>query len=292
MRKSPLRGSRRRGSLLRQSPVRRSRRPGLLRVALWGTMAGGVALAVAWLPDALAELELFRAREYRVAGAHHLDEQEVLAAAAISPFISVFDDLTSIEQRLEQHPLIRHAHVTSELPATLVITIEERAPVGFMASPVLEPVDRDGKVLPLDPSEHSLDLPVLSKAGGGAALSPAQLQILAMEADRLASDDPTFLAKVSEMAIDDSGDATAVVTALVSEDLHLRFRPPLSHRRLREGLRVLDDAVSRRPDQRVAVLDLRFEDQVVVAYAEKRTDQRTVQATDQRVDVPTQWRDR
>ena len=40
----------------------------LLRVALWGTMAGGVALATAWLPDALAALEFFRAREYRVAG--------------------------------------------------------------------------------------------------------------------------------------------------------------------------------------------------------------------------------
>lgn len=270
MRKSPLHGSPRRGSLLRKSPVRRSRLRTLLRVALWGTMAGGVALAVAWLPDALAELEFFRAREYRVAGAHLLEDQQVLAAAAISPFISVFDDLTSIEQRLEQHLLIRHARVTAELPATLVVTIEERAPVAFLANPVLEPVDRDGKVLPLDPGQHRLDLPVLIKAGGGAALSPAQVQILAMEADRLASDDPTFLAKVSEMAIDDWGDATALVIGLVNGDLLLRFRPPLSHRRLREGLTVLEDFVLRRPDQRAAVLDLRFEDQVVVGYPEPR----------------------
>ena len=236
----------------------------LLRVTLWGLVAGGVALAADWLPDALAELEFFRARDYRVSGTRLLQKQQVLATAAISPFASVFDDLTSIELRLERHPLIRHARLTAELPGTLVITIEERTPVGFVAGPVLEPVDRDGQVLPLDPVEHHLDLPILIRAGGGGALSPTQLRILAMEADRLAADDPTFLAAVSEMAIDDRGDATAAV----SGDLLLRFRPPLSHRRLRDGLAVVEDAILRRPDRRAAVLDLRFEDQVVVGYTE------------------------
>ncbi len=238
----------------------------LFRVALWGTMVGGVALATAWLPDALAELEFFRAREYRVAGTRLLEEKEVLAAAAISPFVSVFDDLTSIEQRLELHALVRHAKVTAELPATLVVTIEERTPVAFVVSPVLEPVDRDGTVLPLDPVEHHLDLPVLVRSGEGAALSPSQLRILAAEVNRLAADDPTFLAAVSEMVIDDWGDATAVVATLVSGDLLLRFRPPLSHQRLRDGLVVLEDAIRRRPDQGAAILDLRFEDQFLVRY--------------------------
>ena len=57
----------------------------LLRGALWGLVAGGVALATDWLPDALAELEFFRARDYKVSGARLLKEQQVLAAAAISP---------------------------------------------------------------------------------------------------------------------------------------------------------------------------------------------------------------
>ena len=240
----------------------------LLRLALCGMVAGSVALAAVWLPDTLAGLDFFRVREYRVAGARFLEEEQVLAAAAIPPFVSVFDDLTPIEQRLEQHPLIRHARVTAELPKTLVVTIEERTPVGFVAGPVLEPVDRDGHVLPLDPVEHRLDLPVLIGAGEGAALSQSQLQVLAMEVDRLAADDPTFLAAVSEMAIDDRGDATAVL----SGDLLLRFRPPLSQRRLRDGLTVLEDAVLRHPDKAAAVLDLRFEDQIVVGYAEQHSE--------------------
>ena len=243
----------------------------LLRVALWGTMAGGVALAAAWLPDALAELDYFRAREYRVAGARVLDEEQVLATAAISPFVSVFDDLTAMERRLEEHPLIRRARITTVLPTTLVFTIEERTPVAFVASPVLEPVDRDGQILPLSPVDHRLDLPVLMRVGGRGTLSTSQVQTLAREADRLAADDPTFLAAVSELTIDDGGDATAVV----SGDLVLRFRPPLSHRRLREGLDVLEDAVLRRPDRRASVLDLRFEDQVVVGYVEHHGDTST-----------------
>ena len=239
-----------------------------LRVTLWGLIAAGVALATDWLPDALAELEFFRAREYRVVGARLLEEEQVLAAAAISQFISVFDELTPIEIRLERHPLIRRARVTAELPRTLVVTIEERIPVGFVAGPVLEPVDRDGRVLPLDPVKHRLDLPVLIRAGGGGPLSPTQLRILAMEVDRLAEDDPTFLAAVSEMAIDERGDATAAM----SGDLLLRFRPPLSNRRLRDGLAVLEHAVLRNPDRTAAILDLRFEDQVVVSYSEQHVD--------------------
>ena len=94
----------------------------LFRIPLWGLVAGAVALAADWLPDALSELEFFRAREYRVDGVRLLDEKQVLAIAAISPFVSVFDDLTSIELRLEQHPLIRRAQVTAELPGTLVVT--------------------------------------------------------------------------------------------------------------------------------------------------------------------------
>jgi len=239
-----------------------------LRVTLWGLIAAGVALATDWLPDALAELEFFRAREYRVVGARLLEEEQVLAAAAISQFISVFDELTPIEIRLERHPLIRRARVTAELPRTLVVTIEERIPVGFVAGPVLEPVDRDGRVLPLDPVKHRLDLPVLIRAGGGGPLSPTQLRILAMEVDRLAEDDPTFLAAVSEIAIDERGDATAAM----SGDLLLRFRPPLSNRRLRDGLAVLEDAVLRNPDRTAAILDLRFADQVVVSYSEQHVD--------------------
>ena len=237
----------------------------LLRIGLWLSVAGGVALAAAWLPDALAELDYFRATEFSVVGSRIVDVEEIIATASIPRYASVFDDVHSWERRLERHPLIRGARITRELPATLILTVEERVPVALVANALLSPVDRDGKVLPLDPSEHRMDLPLLRADLGGGELSMSQVRILAMEVERLTADDPFFMAAVSEIALDDKGDATVVVAG----DVLVRFRPPLSHRRLRDGLTVLEDAGRRRPDQRAAIVDLRYADQVVVSYASR-----------------------
>ena len=234
----------------------------LLRVGLWLSVAGGVALAAAWFPDALAELEYFRATEFRVVGARLVDEDEVLETASIPSYASVFDASDSWERRLERHPLIRRAKITRDLPVTLVVTVEERVPVALVANALLEPVDRDGQVLALDPGEHRMDLPLPSSSRGMTRLSTSQLRILAMEVERLTADDPSFMAAVSEITLDDKGDATAIVEGGV----RIRFRPPLSHRRLRDGLTVLEDADRRHPDRRAAIVDLRYADQVVVSY--------------------------
>jgi len=237
----------------------------LLRIGLWLSVAGGVALAAAWLPDALAELDYFRATELSVVGSRIVDVEEIIATASIPRYASVFDDVHSWERRLERHPLIRRARITRELPETLILTVEERVPVALVANALLSPVDRDGKVLPLDPSEHRMDLPLLRADLGGGELSTSQVRILAMEVERLTADDPSFMAAVSEIALDDKGDATVVVAG----DVLVRFRPPLSHPRLRDGLTVLKDASRRRPDQRAAIVDLRYADQVVVSYASR-----------------------
>ncbi len=234
----------------------------LLRIGLWLSVVAGSSLAAAWLPDALAELEYFRATEFSVVGARIVDADEIIETAAVPSYASVFDAADSWERRLEQHPLIRRAQITRDLPATLIVTVEERVPVALVSNTLLDPVDRDGQVLPLDPSEHRMDLPLLRADLGVAELTTSQLRILAMEVERLTADDPSFMAAVSEITLDDKGDATAVVEG----NVRVRFRPPLSHRRLRDGLIVLEDAGRRRPDRQAAIVDLRYADQVVVSY--------------------------
>ncbi len=239
----------------------------LLRAGRWLSVAGGVALAAAWLPDALAELEYFRATEFRVVGVRIVDVDEIIETAAIPGYASVFDAADSWERRLERHPLIRRAEITRDLPATLIVTVEERVPVAFVANTLLDPVDRDGQVLPLDPSEHRLDLPLLRADLGATELTRSQLRILALEVERLTADDPSFMAAVSEIALDDKGDATVIVDG----NMRVRFRPPLSHRRLQDGLAALEDAGRRRPNQRATIVDLRYADQVVVSYRRSGT---------------------
>ncbi len=234
----------------------------LLCLVLWISVAGGVGLVAAWLPDALAEIEYFRATEFRVVGARLIETQEILETAAIPWYASVFDATDSWEGRLERHPLVRRVRITKDLPRTLVLTVEEREPVALVAGALLDPVDRDGQVLPLSPAAYRMDLPLLRADRSFEDLSVSQLRILAVEVERLTADDPSFMSSVSEIALDDKGDATAVVEG----DVRLRFRPPLSHRRLRDGLTALDDAGRRRPGQQTAIVDLRYADQVVVSY--------------------------
>ena len=90
-----------------------------------------------------------------------LARDEVLAVAGLAGPVSVWENLTEITARLESHPLVASARVTRELPSTLLVEIEEKTPVGLVASPLVVPVDRFGAVLPLDPTEPFLDLPVL-----------------------------------------------------------------------------------------------------------------------------------
>ena len=234
----------------------------LLRAGLWLPVGGCVVAAATWLPEGLAELEYFRATDLRVEGAKLLGEDEVLATAAIPPQASVFDAVDTWELRLARHPLIRRARISRDLPETLVITVEERAPVALTANEILEPVDRDGHVLPLDPGERRMDLPLLRPSGGQARLSTPQLRVLALEVERLTADDPSFMAGVSEIAMDGRGDLTAVVDG----DVRIRFRAPLARQRLREGLAVLEDADRRRTDRSASAIDLRYADQVVVSY--------------------------
>lgn len=236
------------------------------RVVLWLGIAAAAALATAWAPDAMAELEYFRATDFRLEGGHRLTLADVLDAAELPPFASVWDDPTPWVRRIEQHPLVREATIRSEYPNGLVFRVSEREPVALYPTPLLEPIDRDGRVLPIDPTESVMDLPILSPHRGAdreARLTPVELRVLTREAARLRDVDPRFLRRISELGMDPKGDLVAVVG---SEELVFRFPASISAERLQMGWDALADAMVRRPDERAGVVDLRFAGQVVLRY--------------------------
>ena len=234
----------------------------IFRIGLCFSVVAGVVLAVAWLPGTLGGLEYFKAKEFDVVGNRFIDKKEIIKAASIPNYASIFDSADSWELNLKRHPLILSAKITRIFPKTLVVTVQERVPIALVANTLIEPVDRDGQILPLDPGEYRMDLPLLRTDSGTTKLSRSQLRLLAMEVGRLTVDDPYFMATVSEVSMDDNGDATFVVES----DMQFNFHPPLSSLRLQEGLMVLVDAIQRHPDRRPAIVDLRYADQVVVSY--------------------------
>lgn len=229
-------------------------------------LAAATLAALGDRPDILAHFARFHVSAVEVRGARYLDSEE------IRRWIPVYEDerggARSLEGRLRTHRLIEEATVRSLPGDTAEIVIRERQPVALVATPALNPVDRGGEYLPIDPALHRLDLPILRPlaplSGTLTVTEHEQIQAMAAEVHRLGELHPDFARSVSEIAWTPQG----TLTVRFSEtEAALHFAPPLSVRRLREGLSALADAVPRAPERTVTVADLRFRDQVVVRHA-------------------------
>ncbi|TVP47298.1 MAG: FtsQ-type POTRA domain-containing protein [Gemmatimonadales bacterium] len=235
-----------------------------LRFVLVTALLGSAALAATQAPDALASVAYFQVDQVRLEGAFYLRHDEAVAAAFLPEGLSIWGDLEGIAERLGSHALVAEARVRRRLPSTLVLQVRERQPVALLPTPALVPVDAEGRILPIDPVHHDLDLPLLRPIlEDGGALGPDELRMLAGEVARVAALEPRLAASVSEAALDGWGD---VVIHILEPRTTLRFRPPLTRGRLEEGFEVLADALERTPGRIPVAIDLRFAEQVVVRY--------------------------
>lgn len=254
----------------RRRAARRSAARRLGRRMAGVAVAAGAAVFLVWGGLALGKrLPVFRVDRVEVEGNAYLMQDQVRALAGVTGAISVWADRSHMVAHLEDHPLVKSAEVERTLPSTLVIRIEEAAPVGLVASPLVVAVDRNANVLPLDPTDPILDLPVLSVVGSLASVSWG-MRILARDVAHVADAVPEVFAVLSEARLED-GEASLL---LGDSGLRVRYRPPISQRRLREAVIAISDAHARIRDRSLREVDLRFADQVVVrtvaAFAAER----------------------
>ncbi|MDX1646217.1 MAG: FtsQ-type POTRA domain-containing protein [Longimicrobiales bacterium] len=232
---------------------------------LLATLALGPVLL--WGPqvtDALSRMETFEVDDVQVQGARFLAEDTVVARLALSGRASVWGDTEVLRERVEAHPLVQRAEIRRRLPDGLVVAVQERTPVALAGTPVLEPVDREGRRLPIDPSRHALDLPILAIEAAppaGASVFPEEVRALAAQVEHLRRVDEELVRRISTLALRNDG---ALELHLVSPDVTLLVEPDVSVARLREAEAALTDAISRTPGRIPTVVDLRFADQVVV----------------------------
>jgi cell division septal protein FtsQ len=216
--------------------------------------------------ETLGDLKLFHVVEVTVEGNRYLTSDEVVDLASILPEASIWDEKDPIVSRILEHPTVLSARVKRRIPGRLILDLTEREPVALLPDPVLAPVDVEGRILPIDPVKHRLDLPLMHPVREGARseemhLTPSQIRSLASELGRVGEMDPDVLASVSEVSMDVWGDLSLF---LDDPRVVLQYHPPLTDRVLRDGLVVLADALRRHPDRRITAVDLRFADQVVV----------------------------
>lgn len=239
-------------------------------VALAAVIGAGSPI---WAPPLLQTLPTFRVERVEVVGTRFLAPEEVASRADVPPDASVWDEPDRWSRRVEAHPLVERALVRRSGFNTLEISVEEVEPVALAAaSGTLRPISGSGDLLPLDPAEHGLDLPILllaaspADAGGGEEedvdrLRGAGASTLVRVLSLLREEEPGFVGKISSLRILEGG---GIEVSMV-ESTHARtvLLPPEEPAR---ALRRVELALGEQ-EGAVARADARFRDQVVLERA-------------------------
>jgi cell division septal protein FtsQ len=231
------------------------------RLAVVGAAAAIGIASPFWGPAVLRTMPAFGVVGIDVHGARFVSPEAARALAAIPPDASVWDDHSGAEDRLATHPLIEDARIRRDGFNRLVIELHEVRPVALVPTPTLEPVDGRGTLIPVDPAEHALDLPILQRAEvqDGRVTDEDSRRVLAV-LERLGDLSPEFVQRVSEIRRW-PGDAVELV--LLDGSHIARMILPLDDAEL-AFLRA-EDAIGECGEKgRVVAVDARFRDQVVV----------------------------
>lgn len=217
----------------------------------------------AWGPPLLRSLPAFQVERVEVTGCRYVAPDEVVRRADLPPDASVWDDPTEWARRVREHPMVRGVTVQRSGWNALEFAVEEVEPAALVPTSTLRPVDASGRLLPLDPAEHALDLPVISapvRVEGGAARGEAVERLLGV-LRRLRGYDPGFVARVSELRVmeDGSVEVRLVEGSPVRQVLLPAGRPV-------EALRRVELALGEHRG-RVRTADARFRGQVVLDRA-------------------------
>ena len=195
-----------------------------------------------------SKLEFFHLRAVTVEGTRFLAPEVVLERLALDTMRSVWDDVEPLEDRLMLMSQVSDVEISRKLPGTLVVKLHENLPVALAPSPRgLEPVDSAGTVLPIDPANEDLDLPIAWQRDIGI------LTLLG----RIRAEDPRLYSRISTIA----RDGRDGVVMRLGQSLRVRARLGVSVSRLADIFPVESDLVRRRAN--VAELDLRYRDQVI-----------------------------
>ena len=239
----------------RQTPARgrptypapaRSRAGRRMRIAGALIVAFLLASSPWWGRVALSRLEFFQLRKIEIEGLRYMAPAEVAERLQVDTSHSIWTDMGPVAERVRAHPQVADVRLRRRLPGTLVVRVTEHMPVAVVATRSgFEVLDGRGVVLPVDPSQVPVNLPILVQRdtillrllAGVRAAQPALFERIS-EARRIGN----------ELRLE-----LATVTVLTMADVTVQ--------RLVDILPVERDLASKQ--LRAAELDLRYREQVI-----------------------------
>lgn len=215
--------------------------------AMFGALAAAVLATPWWGSETLSRLDYFRVRRVQFEGVRYVSPNELVARLAMDSTASIWNDLDLLAARVAQHPLVQSVDITRTMPSTIVVRIVERVPVALVPGRgALGPVDAAGHALPIDPTRHSIDAPIVATA------DTTILRFL----DGLRNEAPRMYERVIELRRVNGREWWIQL-----KDVVVRTRDDLTVERLQDILRVEESLAQQ--NQHAVELDLRFQDQVI-----------------------------
>ena len=242
------------------APPRAGRAPaaqgtGASRPARWRRLARAVGVLVAlallatspwWGRTVLSRMSFFHLRKVEIEGLRYLSPADVAARMKVDTSQSIWIDLGPVAARVRAHPQVADVRLRRRLPGTLVARVTEHLPVAMVPSRTgFSIVDARGVILPMDPTETAVNLPVVAQR------DTVLLRLLA----GIRAANPALFDRISQARR--SGDEVrlelATLTILAMADVTVQ--------RLADILPVERDLANRQ--LRAAELDLRYREQVI-----------------------------
>ncbi len=105
----------------------------------------------------------FAIREVRVLGAEKVKGADIVVVSGLGPHTRIWSiDPGELEERVRRHPWVKSVRIRRELPARLVITIEEWSPGAIVALDKLYYVADNGVIFKALDEEDSVDFPFIT----------------------------------------------------------------------------------------------------------------------------------
>ncbi len=209
----------------------------------------------------------FRVQHLQVEGCQFSNENDVRATAKALLGKRIFGvDLDSVQERVASMPYVMEARVSRIFPSTVQITVVEKQPIALLNDRGMLPVDEEGTVMPRLKAGTKLDLPIVSgvrvaRRNANTKLPEAALPLLQfMRA--LNETDAVLYQQVSEFHLDNKMNLTLFLMRQGVPVYLGKEEWPEKCDRLQTVLKQLEMRA-----ERVASIDLRFENQVVTKPA-------------------------
>ena len=248
-----------------------------LKVTLAVTASAVILILGAAAPRGLRRMESFRVRRVEVRGTHFLPPHQALSATGITRASNVFDDFNPWRDSLVKHPLVNSARIEREFPGTIRIFVEEAEPIAMLAQgggggvgasvTALVPVSVSGELLPIDPSSIDLDLPIVFAPPSDSTAEPAYAPVLRVLA-AIKAFEPAMYGWISDAELVGGLAVRVRLRSPAGAQAVIPLEPQAA--RLRQLRLTLADLAARQDITRLAHIDARFQDQIVVTLTSDR----------------------